>query len=46
MASAKGLDLKEKGGDLVLDISSATPEEALAKLRVLAGLLGEKSLNP
>jgi len=36
------LTVEERGGDLTLLIKAATPEEALAKLGLLTGLLAQK----
>jgi len=42
LAAEKGLTVEERGGDLTLLIKAATPEEALAKLGLLTGLLAQK----
>lgn len=46
LASEKGLAVEEKGGDLTLTIKASTPEEALAELSVLTGLLAHKGQVP
>jgi hypothetical protein len=38
----KGLDVEEKDGDLTIAFAAASPEEALAQLRLLGGLLAQK----
>jgi hypothetical protein len=40
--AAEGLTVEDKGGDLSIAFAAATPEEALAQLRLLAGLLSPK----
>ena len=42
LAAEKGLAVKEKGGDLTISFAAASPEEALAQLRLLASLLSPK----
>ena len=42
LAAEKGLAVDEKGGDLTVAIVAASPEEALAQLRLLSGVLGKK----
>ena len=42
LAAEKGLTVEEKGGDLSIAFAAASPEEALARLRLLAGLLVPK----
>jgi hypothetical protein len=43
MATELGLTVEENGGDLSLGFAAASPEEALALLRVLTGLLAPKA---
>ncbi|HEV2389583.1 MAG TPA: hypothetical protein VGS04_02550 [Nitrososphaerales archaeon] len=43
LAAEKVLAVKEKGGDLTVTITAASPEEALAQLRVLSELLARKA---
>jgi len=38
----KGLAVEEKGGDLTVAITATSPEQALAQLRLLSGLLAKK----
>jgi hypothetical protein len=38
----KGLDVEEKGGDLSVALAASSPEEALAQLRLLSGLLAQR----
>jgi len=42
LAAEKRLAVEEKGGDLTVAIMAASPEEALAQLRLLSGLLAQK----
>lgn len=42
LASQNGLDFSENRDELMLTITAATPEEALAKLRVLASAMASK----
>ena len=42
LAAEKGLAVEEKEGDLTVAIVAASPEEALAQLRLLSGVLGKK----
>jgi len=42
LAAEKGLAVEKKGGDLTVAITAASPEEALAQLRLLSGLLAQK----
>ena len=42
LAAEKGLAVEEKGGDLTVAITATSPEEALAQLRLLSGLLAQK----
>jgi hypothetical protein len=43
LAADKGLTVEEKGGDLSLAFTAASPEDALAQLRLLTGLLAPKA---
>jgi hypothetical protein len=38
-----GIAVEEKGGDLSLSFAASSPEEALAQLRLLSGLLAKKA---
>jgi hypothetical protein len=40
--TAAGLTVEENGGDLSVAFAAASPEEALAQLKLLAGLLAPK----
>ena len=42
LAAEEGLAIEEKGGDLTISFVAASPEEALAQLRLLGGLLAPK----
>ena len=42
LAAEKGLAAEEKGGDLTISLAAASPEEALAQLRLLADVLSQK----
>ena len=42
LAAEKRLAVEKKGGDLTVAITATSPEEALAQLRLLSGLLGQK----
>lgn len=42
ISAEKGLAVDEKGGDLTVAITATSPEEALAQLRLLSGLLANK----
>jgi hypothetical protein len=42
LAAEKGLTVEEKGGDLSIAFAAASPDDALAKLRLVAGLLAPK----
>jgi hypothetical protein len=42
-AAEKGLAVEEKGGDLSVTFAAATPEEALAQIKLLSGLLARKT---
>jgi hypothetical protein len=42
LASQRGLKMEAKGDEISMVISVATPEEALAQLGVLSGLLAQK----
>jgi hypothetical protein len=42
LAAEKGLAVKEKGGDLSVSFTASSPEEALAQLRLISGLLAQK----
>lgn len=46
LAAEKGLAVEETGGDLTVAITAASPEEALAQLRLLTGLLAQKPWVP
>jgi hypothetical protein len=41
ISAVKGLAVEEKGGDLTVAITATSPEEALAQLRLLSGLLAK-----
>jgi hypothetical protein len=43
LAAEKGLYVEEKGPDLTVAIVAASPEEALAQLRLLSGILARKA---
>jgi hypothetical protein len=43
LAAEKGLEVEEKGGDTSLVISTTSPEEALAQLRLLGGILSPRT---
>jgi hypothetical protein len=43
LAEGKGLAVEEKGGTVCLVISAATPEDALARLRLLSAILASKT---
>jgi len=42
LAAEKGLTLEERGGDLSIAFTAASPEDALVQLRLLAGLIAPK----
>ncbi len=42
LAAERGLAVEEEGGDLTVAITATSPEEALAQLRLLSGLLAQK----
>jgi len=42
LAAEKRLAVEEKGGNVTVAIMAASPEEALAQLRLLSGLLAQK----
>jgi hypothetical protein len=42
ISAESGLAVEEKGGDLTVAITATSPEEALAQLRLLSGLLTKK----
>jgi hypothetical protein len=42
LAAEKGLNVEKKGGDLSVAFTAASPEEALAQLRLLSSLLAPK----
>lgn len=43
LASENGLAVDQKGGDVTVALAAASPEEALAQLRLLAELLSRKA---
>ena len=43
IAAEKGLTVQEEGGDVSLVITSETPEDALAQLDLLRGLVASKA---
>ena len=43
ISAEKGLAVEEKAGDLKVSITATSPEEALAQLRLLSGLLAKKA---
>jgi len=43
LAAEKGLTAKEEGGKVSLTIETTTPEDALAQLALLRGLLASKA---
>ncbi|MGH9917980.1 MAG: hypothetical protein ACRD6W_03775 [Nitrososphaerales archaeon] len=42
ISAEKGLAVEKKGGDLTVAITATSPEEVLAQLRLLSGLLAKK----
>jgi hypothetical protein len=40
--AAEGLTVEDRGGDVAIAFAAASPEEALAQLRLLTGLLAPK----
>jgi hypothetical protein len=42
LAAEKGLTVEEKGGDLSIAFAAASQDDALAQLRLIAGLLAPK----
>ena len=42
LAAEVGLAAEEKGGGLSVALTAASPEEALAQLRLIGGLLAQK----
>ncbi|HVC27308.1 MAG TPA: hypothetical protein VND40_04030 [Nitrososphaerales archaeon] len=42
LAVEKGMAVREKGDDLSVTLTAASPEDALAQLRLLTGLLARK----
>jgi hypothetical protein len=43
LAAEKGLAVEETRGDVTVALAAATPEEALAQLRLVSELLGRKA---